>query len=1050
MTQKSFNKEYWVFLWSSILIALSACLGTVLDAIIVGNLIDEDSVSAINISRTMIQFMFTLSMLLAMGAGMLVGMQLGKKDTRHASYIFTVSMVLCVVAGLVIAALGLMFPDASTRLFCNNERFFEPTKAYLVVMMLGAPVYLLMWGLDTMVSVDGSPKLVSFSIFVDNAVHLVLDFVFIKYFGWGIASSSVATVIGHVVGIAFMAFHFLSSKNNLRLVWRSDSKLYTLNSTLKNIISQGAPLAIASICLTLLLFTSNRIVLSALGRAGIFAFSLCMYLLQIYNLFLSGVCRTIQSLGSIQVGKGDNRMFKLVLRKSFNFITVAMIITCAYVWIWPESIAVFFGAKEPELIANANNALRIFALSFIPFCYINAILIVYKLYGYHKMAMFISFALSLTVIPVMCLIVELAPNYLWYSYLIAYIIEIVVIFLIHRIGHLKFELKTMAAVIVLLFSVTTVAAADNQASESKLRFDHLCDLYNNDKNDSLILQAPIDMAFHKKEGNWDYYYETWMHWVNTYVFMGRVNTALKEVRVMHQDAMNRNDKYGMALANYAMGNAYINMGHLDEAIVCYKQSLELIDHTNVSDPVVNDIFSYYCDALNEKKDYQTMSEITKQWKTYIDKVSQEKDTRQRSSDIWYSYYYLACAQQNIGLGRLDEAKIDIDEAEKRKIDGTTFIQMSILYYKAQLYLRQGDYTKALEYNTQRMKESKAYDDKSSTVLIYEQRGEIMQGLGRFEEAAQMFKAVHELTDSIYKKDVRTQITELSTLFRVNELDMEKRLERNRFIAMTAIIISIALALLVGYWYWMNRRLKKKNEELAIARDKAQESSRMKADFISNISHEIRTPLNILSGFAQILSQPDLVLSPETTREASMEIQTNTNRITSLINRLLALSESSSRSVLERTDTINVNQLCLNAISQSKVGDSRQWAFNFESKVADDLTIVAAEQYAVSALCHLLDNAMKFTPDGGTINLCCQTTDDQLVISIEDTGCGVPEEKADEIFTEFVQLDEYKEGVGIGLTVSRNIARRLGGDVTLDTSYNGGARFLLTLPLQDNQ
>ena len=194
--RKAFNKEYWVFLWSSILIALSACLGTVLDAIIVGNLIDEDSVSAINISRTMVQFLFTLSMLLALGAGMLVGMQLGKKDTHQASYLFTVSMTACVVAGLVIAALGLMFPDASTRLFCNNERFYEPTKAYLVVMMLGAPVYLLMWGLDAMVSVDGSPKLVSLSIFVDNVVHLVLDIVFIKYLGWGIASSSVATVIG--------------------------------------------------------------------------------------------------------------------------------------------------------------------------------------------------------------------------------------------------------------------------------------------------------------------------------------------------------------------------------------------------------------------------------------------------------------------------------------------------------------------------------------------------------------------------------------------------------------------------------------------------------------------------------------------------------------------------------------------------------------------------------------------------------------------------------------------------------------------------------------
>ena len=418
--RKAFNKEYWVFLWSSILIALSACLGTVLDAIIVGNLIDEDSVSAINISRTMVQFLFTLSMLLALGAGMLV-----------AAYI---------VAGLVIAAIGFFFPDASTRLFCNNERFFEPTKAYLQVMMLGAPVYLLMWGLDAMVSVDGSPKLVSLSIFVDNVVHLVLDIVFIKYLGWGIASSSVATVIGHAVGIAFMAFHFLSPRNNLRLVWRSDGKDYTLRSTLKDIISQGAPLAIASICLTLLLFSSNRIVLSTLGRAGIFAFSLCLYLLQIYNLFLSGVCRTIQSLGSIQVGKGDNETFKLVLRKSFNFITVAMVITCVYVWIWPESIAILFGANEPELIAASHSALRLFALSFIPFCYINAIMIVYKLYGHHKMALFISFALSLTVIPVLWVMSMLMPDLLWYSYLIAYVIEMAAIVILHKAMHIRFVL----------------------------------------------------------------------------------------------------------------------------------------------------------------------------------------------------------------------------------------------------------------------------------------------------------------------------------------------------------------------------------------------------------------------------------------------------------------------------------------------------------------------------------------------------------------------------------------------------------------------------------
>ncbi len=439
--KKEFNLQFWRFLWSSILIALSACLGNVIDAIIVGNLIDEDSVSAVNISRTMIQFMFTLNMLLATGAGMLVGIQLGKKDTQRASYIFTVSMIACLVAGLIISAFGLFFPDASTRLLCSSEALFESTKAYLRVMMLGAPFYLLMWGIDTMVSVDGSPKLVSISIFVDNAVHLVLDVVFIKYFGWGIASSSTATVIGHVVGIAMMAFHFFSAKNTLRLTLNKPAVPVSFISTLKDIVSQGAPLAIASVCLTVLLFCSNHIVVSALGRAGVFAFAICMYLLQIYNLFLGGVCRTIQSFGSIQVGKGDNEAFMLVQRKSFGFITVAMVITCICVWIWPEMVVHLFGADEADIIDEGCYALRVFAVSLIPFCYIYTIMIVYKLYNYHQIALFISFALSLTVIPVLWIMSHMVPHYLWFSYLLAYLIEMAAIFVLHKKYKVKFELR---------------------------------------------------------------------------------------------------------------------------------------------------------------------------------------------------------------------------------------------------------------------------------------------------------------------------------------------------------------------------------------------------------------------------------------------------------------------------------------------------------------------------------------------------------------------------------------------------------------------------------
>ena len=431
--RSALTTQFWRFLWSAILIALSGCLGNVVDSIIVGNLIGGDGVSAINLSKPVVQFMFTISMLISAGAGMLVGMALGKQDHQRAAYIYTHSFFGSLVFGFLLTVCGILFPDLITGWLCQNEHLFQPTRDYLVVMLWGAPAYMVMWALSTMVGVDGSPRLVSIAILIDNAVNLALDIVFIQYLGWGIAGSSAATVVGHLVGIVLMLRHWFYANNHLHFTHVHEQPAWG------SIISQGAPLAVASICLTLLLLSANSIVLSSLGRTGIFAFAVCMNLLQIYNLFLSGTCRTLQSLGAIQVGKGDQEAFRLILRKAFGFISVAMILTCVFVWIDPQAIALLFGADGSEQIAETDHALRVFSLSFIPFCYIYVVMIVYKLYKCHKMALFISFALSLTVIPVMWMMARLMPDYLWYSYLIAYVIEILAIVMLHKMGHLRFE-----------------------------------------------------------------------------------------------------------------------------------------------------------------------------------------------------------------------------------------------------------------------------------------------------------------------------------------------------------------------------------------------------------------------------------------------------------------------------------------------------------------------------------------------------------------------------------------------------------------------------------
>ena len=430
--------SFYNYLWSYVLVALSGCLGNVVDGIIVGNLVSEDGVSAINLSKPITQLLFTVHLLINAGAGMLVAYTLGQRNIAKAQQFFTRALTLSVGIGLLPAIFGgLLFPDQTARMLCSNEHILPLARGYLQVLLLGTPAFILMWGLSTMVGVDGQPQLVSAAVIIDNAVNLCLDIVFIQVFGWGITGSSAATVVGHIVGIAILLCHWRKPENRRLTLQFSSNGLF---KSWRSIGSQGAPLAIASISLTLLMFSANTIVLSTLGRTGIFAFAVCMNLLQIYNLFVSGTCQTLQSLGAIQVGKKNGDGLRIILRKAFKFITVAMIITCTLVWCIPGTIAKMFGASQPDMLAECSTALRVFALSFIPFCYIYVLMIVYKLYKQHHMALFISFALSLTVIPVLWIMSHTAPNLLWYSYLIAYIIEGTVIFALHRITHVKFQL----------------------------------------------------------------------------------------------------------------------------------------------------------------------------------------------------------------------------------------------------------------------------------------------------------------------------------------------------------------------------------------------------------------------------------------------------------------------------------------------------------------------------------------------------------------------------------------------------------------------------------
>jgi signal transduction histidine kinase len=340
--------------------------------------------------------------------------------------------------------------------------------------------------------------------------------------------------------------------------------------------------------------------------------------------------------------------------------------------------------------------------------------------------------------------------------------------------------------------------------------------------------------------------------------------------------------------------------------------------------------------------------------------------------------------------------------------------------------------------------------------------------GRNDSALYTAKQIAEHFDSAYMWQKRSQMAEMATVYDIQGKEMQIAEQKAKLMQTRVIALGIVVILLMIFFviYALIRRrerihLEEKNQQLTIANERAEESSRMKTKFIQQISHEFRTPLNILSGFAQVLTTTGVDLDENMRKEANNQILDNTNRITGLVNKMLELSEASSHTVIELTDHVLAAQIALDAIEASGIERASHLAFEL---LLDDgcetVEFTTNQRAAVRALSLVLDNARKFTApaealvqkglatvqaDKQHVTLRLQFVDNTVFYVVEDTGIGVPAEEADHIFEEFVQLDEYYNGTGIGLTVARSLARRLGGDVVLDTNYTNGARFVMLLP-----
>lgn len=287
-----------------------------------------------------------------------------------------------------------------------------------------------------------------------------------------------------------------------------------------------------------------------------------------------------------------------------------------------------------------------------------------------------------------------------------------------------------------------------------------------------------------------------------------------------------------------------------------------------------------------------------------------------------------------------------------------------------------------------------------------------------------------------------------SLMVAKQAESERQLMILKFILIFFCFFAIALTLYLYLRRKSIRQLQEKNEELTIARDRAEQADKMKTHFMQNMSHEIRTPLNAIVGFSQLLSNPDLPLEDEEKLEFSSLVQHNSELLTTLVNDILDLSALESGKYTMNLTSCHCNEMCRLILSTVMDRKAEGVKLYYTSEVADDFQITTDEQRLQQVLINFLTNAEKHT-EKGEIHLHCSLTEypDRITFSVSDTGPGIPADKMDSVFERFKKLDEFKQGSGLGLNICRTIAERLHGEVKVDKSYTNGARFLLILPLK---
>ena len=578
------------------------------------------------------------------------------------------------------------------------------------------------------------------------------------------------------------------------------------------------------------------------------------------------------------------------------------------------------------------------------------------------------------------------------------------------------------------------------------------------RTDSIIAGVNRLKQYARSVGNAELYYWAWAaRLVNYYIIQGEYNIALLEAEKMLQEAKGEKKQGSIAECYYALANVYTAKGLVKKSQEFMLKEIDIFENANVFR------YNISCQYSDAAKIYIDLGEAEKAPELLKKALKTSKSTyHEVTAKLVYVSLYLAQGDTAAARKALEECRQMYMEEPSMKRHIHYLYDVEIDYN-----WRVGNYNKALSVLDERETELRKKNNLTTLMALRKTKADILWDMNRKEEAAGLYRDF--LLEQKKEKERNEEITtsEFATMLNLQQLNAEKvRLEKisqKKQLQNTRTILFSVLGLLciVVIFLWQQRKLNAKlhraknkldeqnrtlikaEEELRKAKEVAEQGNWLKTMFIQNMSHEIRTPLNSIVGFSGVLV--DMLDEKEDIGQYVALIESNSKLLLKLVGDILDISILDSEVEIKH-NAVDVNACCQASIDAAGASFDPGVRLIFEP-ACDELIINSNYNYIVQVLDNLLGNASKFTHEGSvTLAYEVKKEENQLIFTVTDTGIGIPVEEQERVFERFVKLDNFSQGAGLGLSICRIVAERLGGYLRIDKGYTQGTRVIFCVSM----